>query len=227
MMEYKRELKFRLEANDLEGVAVIIAEHPKTLSHLVRLAYDKDSLVGWRAILVVGLAARELVRTAPEFLRDTCRKLLWSLNDESGGIGWSAPELLGEIVSSDAKRFADIIPLIAEAYDIEGGVFKAGVVYAFARIGAQSPDQAALHRRIIDLALADTDPLVRLRGLELVGRMASSAAQSHPWSQEYNASLKDRIAAMTHDKGESWIYGVDDFVSVQVGEKAMEIIKTI
>ena len=226
-MNSKTTITQLLKANDIASAVAVVAGDRKAFSILARLAYDKDSLVGWRAILVAGLAARELVRTAPEFLRDTCRKLLWSLNDESGGIGWSAPELLGEIVSSDAKRFTDMIPLIAEAYDIEGGVFKAGVVYALARIGAQAPDQAALYRRIIDLALADTDPLVRLRGLELVGRMASSAAQSHPWSQEYNASLKDRIAAMTHDKGESWIYGVDDFVSVQVGEKAMEIIKTI
>jgi hypothetical protein len=87
----------------------------KAVSPLVRFAYARDTLIGQRAIRAMGLVAKELVTSEPEILRDRVRKLLWSLNDESGGIGWSAPELLGEIVSADPDRFADIIPLIAEA----------------------------------------------------------------------------------------------------------------
>jgi hypothetical protein len=57
----------------------------------------------------------------------------WSLSDESGGIGWSAPELIGEIVCADPRRFADIVPLIADVYAIEEDVFRPGVLYAFSR----------------------------------------------------------------------------------------------
>jgi hypothetical protein len=33
-----------------------------------------------------------------ESARVIMRRLMWSLNDESGGIGWGAPEAMGEIV---------------------------------------------------------------------------------------------------------------------------------
>src|SRR5512147_1025466 len=97
----KKTILHALESNELGAIASLAEKDRKVLSQLVRLAYDKETLVGWRAIRAVGLAARALVKTDREFLRDTCRKLLWSLSDESGGIGWSAPEMLGEIVSSD------------------------------------------------------------------------------------------------------------------------------
>jgi len=221
----KKGIQNALERNDLSLVAASVVKGRKVLSMLVRLSYEKETLVGWRAILAVGMAARELVKTEPEFLRDACRKLLWSLNDESGGIGWSAPELLGEIVSADTKRFADLIPLIAEAYDIEGGMFRAGVVYALTRIGAHAPEKAASFRRIIDDALAARDPLVRIRGLELAGSVSLAADRSSLWPKEYYASLKGRIKEMTQDKGEAWIYGEDGFSSVQVGDRASDINK--
>jgi len=104
MKSLKLFVQAALESNDLDAIVTSTKNDKKTISQLVRLAYDKDTLVGWRAIKAAGLAARELVKTAPDFLRETCRKLLWSLTDESGGIGWSAPELLGEIVCADVKR---------------------------------------------------------------------------------------------------------------------------
>ena len=67
-----------------------------------------------------------MITTDLDFLRETCRKLVWSLSDESGGIGWSAPEILGEIVSADPKRFKDFIPLMASVYEIEEDVFRGG-----------------------------------------------------------------------------------------------------
>ena len=91
----KKTIQYALEANDLNTVAALAKENRKALSLLVRPAYDKETLVGWRAISAVGLAARQLIKTDYEYLRETARKLLWSLSDESGGIGWAAPELLG------------------------------------------------------------------------------------------------------------------------------------
>ena len=222
----KNTILHALEMNDLPAVVALARSDRKVLSQLVRLSYDKETLVGWRAILAVGMAARELVKTDPEFLRDACRKLLWSLNDESGGIGWSAPELLGEIVSSDAKRFGDLIPLIAEAYWIEGGMFKAGVVCALARISETAPEPVALHQHVIDDALAGPDSLARIRALELVDILLTRAGRSALWTEGYTASLKDRILTLCEDKGESWIYVEDDFVAKQVGESAIAIIKT-
>jgi hypothetical protein len=227
MLDYKRELKSCLEANYLEGVTTIIAEHPEKMSQLIRLSYDKDTLAGWRAILAVGMAARELVRTDPGFLRETCRKLLWSLNDESGGIGWSAPEMLGEIVSADPKRLSDIIPLIACAYDIEGGLFKAGVLYGLARIAERSPELVIDYVEIMSRSLEDKDPLVRLRAIDCIHHLleyvrSTGLGNNKTWDRIYN-----QLRGMISDRGEAWVYGEKDFVYLMVSEEAKKIVKLL
>ena len=104
-LEMKKYILHCLEENNLDDVVSFVQKERKTLSLLIRMAYDKDTLVGWRAIKAVGRVAKALAGTNHEFLRIAVRKLLWSLSDESGGIGWAAPELLGEIVSSESRRF--------------------------------------------------------------------------------------------------------------------------
>jgi hypothetical protein len=199
----------------------------KALADLIRLAYDKDTLAGWRAIITVGLVARELVAIAPEFLRETCRKLLWSLTDESGGIGWSAPEMLGEIVSADPERFQDIIPLIASAYEVEEDVFRAGVLYALGRVAEDAPERAASYQKIVIMSLADRDPLVRVRGIGLIGLLLPWAKRSGIWSQEYCERIRLSLDKLIPDKGEAWIYHGDKFISLQVGDEVKKMLKKI
>jgi hypothetical protein len=183
--------------------------------------------VGWRAIQAVGRASVELVKTDYEFLLETVRKLLWSLTDESGGIGWSAPELLGEIVSADPKRFSDIIPLIAQVYDIEEEVFKPGVVYALARISETAPEQVAVYQKIIMQSLADKDPLTNMYGLELVDRLWQVAIKGNLWSPEYRRRVKYLIENMSSNKKVVFIYKNNDFIGYEVGEKSNEVLRKI
>lgn len=209
-----------LEQNDLAAVVSKVRYNRRVLSQLVRLAYDKDTLVGWRAIKAIGLAARGMLPTDLDFLRETCRKLVWSLSDESGGIGWSAPEILGEIVSADPKRFKDFIPLIASVYEIEEDVFRGGVLFALGRIAGSAPELAAPYQKIIIASLSDKDPLVKVRGLELVGLLWSYGKRSAVWSREYGDRIVSAVKKLHMDKGEAWIYRGDRFTSVSVSEEA-------
>lgn len=188
------------------------------MSQLVRVAYDKETLAGWRAIKAVGLASRELVRRDYEFLRETVRKLLWSLTDESGGIGWSAPEILGEIVSADPKKFSDIIPLIAQVYEVEEEVFRPGVVYALARIAETAPEQVAVYQKIVIMSLVDKNPLVKIHGFELVERLWQTAIKENLWSSEYRRRIMGLIESSNLDQGEAWVYKNDGFIRYEVGE---------
>ncbi len=223
----KEELIQALQSNDIASAAAIGKHGRKVLTILVRLAYDKETLVGWRAVIAVGIAARELVKTDPGILRETCRKLLWSLTDESGGIGWSAPELIGEIVSADPRLFCDIVPLVAAVYDVEEETFRAGVLYALGRIAERAPDLALPYQKIVVMSLVDKDPLVRIRGMQLVGGLWSAASDTGIWSGEYRGRVKSVIARLAEDKGEAWIYRDSDFVNVQVGEMATQLIKLL
>lgn len=224
MKDMKKLIRQALEANDLAAVADMAVRDKRVVPQLVRISYDKETLAGWRAILAVGFAAERVAATEPEFLRETCRKLLWSLTDESGGIGWSAPEILGEIVSADPKRFMDLIPLIASVYEIEEDIFRPGVLYALGRIAEKNPELVASYQRVIILSLADKDPLVRIRGLELVNMLRAWVKSSHGWSNEYCERIAEAVTRLATDQGEAWIYREDGFNSVLVSDEVAKYI---
>ena len=48
------------------------------------------------------------------------RRLIWSLNDESGGIGWGAPEAMGEILARSEKLSCEFYCILL-AYIREDG----------------------------------------------------------------------------------------------------------
>ncbi len=211
MHTLKKTILCLLEANDLNPLVALAQDKPRVVSLLVRISYDKDILAGWRAIKAVGLIARELVKTDYEYLRNTIRKLRWSLSDESGGIGWSAPELIGEIVCADPRRFSDIVPLIADVYAIEEDVFRPGVLYAFSRIAESAPDLVAPFADIINAALIDKNPLVRVYALKTIGNLKGMPGLS---------VARDVIEKLKQDKSEVWVYHDNTFVSVVVGDIA-------
>jgi hypothetical protein len=216
-----------LESNALSDIADNAARYRRVLSHLIRLSYAKDTLVGWRAIIAVGMAARKIVATDRAFLRATCRKLLWSLTDESGGIGWSAPELLGEIISADPRGFADLIPLIASVYGVEEDVFRPGVVYALSRIAESAPELVLDQQKVIMFSLHDKDPLVRAFGLQLAGALWETAIRTNAWSQEFNEKVCQAVKHLNNDSREVWVYQDDGFQSVIVKDIAMETIRIV
>jgi hypothetical protein len=219
-IEMKKFIHRALEMNDLDAVVLLVQKERKALSLLIRMAYDKETLVGWRAIKAVGRIANVLVKTEPEFLRIAVRRLLWSLSDESGGIGWAAPELLGEIVHSDPEGFADIIPLIAEVYGIEEQTFRPGVVYALARIAEVSPEMIVSFQKIIIRSLVDTNPLIRIYALDLIGLLWPVVCTKNLWSMDYKKKVENLVNNIRIDNKVAWIYQNNGFIDIEVGEYA-------
>jgi hypothetical protein len=224
-LDRKKIIYAALELNDLDSVVSLVQKNKRALSQLIRFAYDKDTLVGWRAIKAIGLASKMLVKTDDEFLRVTMRKLLWSLSDESGGIGWAAPEILGEIVRVDPEKFSDIIPLIAGVYEIEEKVFRPGVMYALASIAEIAPERVACYQKIVVMALVDADPMVRIYALTLVGNVWNVSLEKNLWSKEYSDRVIDVINSLINDAGVAILYHNNGYYDVQVGEMAKNILK--
>lgn len=219
--EMKQAAMAALEAEDFETILTLARQNRKVLSVLVRLSYDKDTLIGRRAIIAIGRVASVFVRSNYVFLRETVRKLLWSLSDESGGIGWSAPEILGEIISADPSKFSDVVPLIAEVYSIEEKVFRPGVLYAFGKIAEVSPETVSPFQMLIVDGLSEQDPLSRVYSLELVRMLKDKLIP------ENLEAAKDQVGRLRQDRAEAWIYRNGGFRSIEVGELADEVNKCI
>ena len=89
----KERIRAALLGKDFEEVVRQALAEKKVLRILISLAYDKEDLLCWRAIEAMGKAAGAMAEKDPATVRDTVQRLLWSVREESGGIGWSAPEM--------------------------------------------------------------------------------------------------------------------------------------
>jgi hypothetical protein len=94
----------------LEGVLAIDAR--VAVSPLISLIQSPDETLRGRAVRALGRVVAALARENLESARVVMRRLMWSLNDESGGIGWGAPEAMGEIMAQSeplAREYARIL----------------------------------------------------------------------------------------------------------------------
>ncbi|TKB27636.1 HEAT repeat domain-containing protein [Desulfopila sp. IMCC35006] len=57
----------------------------------------------WNAVLCFGWLVPAMAEKEMEAARIVMRRFLWSLNDESGGIGWGSPEAMGEIMCHNPR----------------------------------------------------------------------------------------------------------------------------
>ncbi len=136
--ELKRLIKDALIKRDLEKVARYALESPRTVGILFNLSYDKDSIITWRAVEAMGVVARALTERSHEEGRELMKRLLWSITEESGGLGWSSIEMMAEVVVRSPEVFSDIPLLLPEYYDEP--VFRDSVLYALWRIVSSNPE---------------------------------------------------------------------------------------
>jgi hypothetical protein len=132
---------------------------PNPVRVLSSLTYDDDELVKWRAIEATGWVAAVLASSGREKLRDATRRLLWLMNDESGGVGWHSPELIGEIlfnVPSLIPEFSSLLPSF-----LREEPFEAGTHFALARIASVRPKSLAESSHLLERSLSDPDPMIR------------------------------------------------------------------
>lgn len=157
-----------LVGGDYDQVRQAASQQKRLLSLLTALTYDPDLLIAWRAVQAAGIAARCIAQDAPEYVRVHLRRLFWLLNDESGGIGWRAPEIMGEILHCCPGQFPEFIPLLISILDMEpedAPPFRPGALWGIGR-AAQADPQAM--RPALPLALACLDdPLPQVRGMAL------------------------------------------------------------
>ena len=112
------------------------------LSQLTALSYKEDDEISERAIEVTGLAARIIAGRDPEYVRNYLLRLFWLINDESGGIGWRAPELIGEILYH-CPQFSQFFPMLISLLDLDeedAPRFQAGTLWAIGRVAQVAKD---------------------------------------------------------------------------------------
>ena len=153
-----------LEHRDWPPLLALAREDRRLLGRLLPFTYQPEGLLRWRAVEALGLAAGAVAERDPEYVRGILRRLHWSLSDESGGIGWSAPEAMGEIVAARPDLFADWAPIVASLFTtMEEDYFRPGIIWGVGRIAGPAPTLVREAYPDVAACLAEHDP--RVRGL--------------------------------------------------------------
>jgi len=96
----KKKLLILLEKSNVEDILSSFAGFPDyfVLNTLFGALCSPLEQVRWNAVICFGVIVPSIAGDNMEEARVVMRRFLWSLNDESGGIGWGAPESLAEIM---------------------------------------------------------------------------------------------------------------------------------
>jgi hypothetical protein len=127
----------------LETVYLVPAR--QAVNPLFSFLYHKDPLIRWRAVTAMGAVVARLAREDLESSRIIMRRLIWNLNDESGGIGWGSPEAMGEIMARHeglAREYGNIlVSYINEAGNyLEYEMLQRGVLWGLGRLAHVRPE---------------------------------------------------------------------------------------
>ncbi|QTA91158.1 DVU0298 family protein [Desulfonema magnum] len=117
----------------------------QVINPLFSFLYNSDEMIKWRAVTAMGMVVSRLAEQDTESARVIMRRLLWNLNDESGGIGWGSPEAMGEIMAQ-SKKLAEEYHCILISYIREDGNFieheilQRGVLWGLGRLARVRPE---------------------------------------------------------------------------------------
>lgn len=135
---------------------------------LFSLLYHDDMLVRWRSIVAMGHVVSQMAATDRESARVVMRRLMWNLNDESGGIGWGSPEAMAEIMAREhglAEEYAGILVSYLNPLGnfLEHEGLQRGVLWGVGRLGRSRVDLVEAAAPYLLSFLSAPDP--GLRGL--------------------------------------------------------------
>jgi hypothetical protein len=136
-----------LQSDDLDERLSGWSEFPprQVINPLISfLCCSDDQLKKWRAVEAIGYVMSRMADENMESARILMRRLIWSLNDESGGIGWGSAEAMGEIMAVH-ERLADEYYRILVSYIREDGnrlendLLERGVLWGIGRLAQSRP----------------------------------------------------------------------------------------
>jgi HEAT repeat protein len=165
----KKEIKKLLEENKYHELNALFPDKRRLITLLISSTYDKSDVVAWRAMEAIGLITASMSGEKPDFVRDVVNRLLWMIRDESGGFGWSCPEILGEIVKNNPELCKDIATVVASFHEEE--MLKPGVMLAIGRIGKIHTYFYDFAAPIVTSYLDDPDPATRANAAYAAGEL--------------------------------------------------------
>jgi HEAT repeat protein len=220
---FKRRIISRLKTEPLDAVLAEVRRLPprQAISPLIASLSHADGNVKWHAVSALGVVMAVLAKEDMEAARNIMRRLMWSLNDESGNIGWGVPEAMAEILANHdglAEEYAHILV----AYMREDGSYlellalQRGLMWGIGRLAEARRDLLEKWEAPAYLLpyLDSEDPEVRGLAARALGILQVEGA-------------KGKLAVLKNDSSGVLLYDKGKIETRTVGELAREALASI
>ena len=190
---FKQEVFDLLMSDDFDQVLEIICSFParRVINPLLSLLCSTEPQTRWRAVTAAGAVVANHAREDMESARVLMRRLMWNLNDESGGIGWGLPETMGEIMARHEGLALEYANILA-SYIREDGNFldhpplQQGVLWGLGRLAQSRPELLNEVRIHLHPFLTSRDATLRGLTAWIIGLLGGGQSDS-----ELEALLED------------------------------------
>jgi hypothetical protein len=145
--DFKRNVTDLLKADDFAGVLETFRSYParRVINPLFSCLCSTEPQIKWRAITALGAVVADHAQDDRESARVVMRRMIWNLNDESGGIGWGLPETMGEVMARHEGLAREYVNILV-SYICEDGNFlehqplQQGVLWGLGRLAQTRPE---------------------------------------------------------------------------------------
>ncbi len=209
----KKEVLLLLAGNDLAKARQELGRYAEKglVNPLFSALYRPEEMLRWHTVTIFGEVLARLADKDMEAARIVMRRFLWSLNDESGGIGWGAPEAMAEAMFHHGGLCEEYLHMLISYMCPDGPLehqdgnflelpeLQRGLLWGIGRV-AQKRGSLLLSRNVVPLLLSYLrveDAAVRGMAAWALGLLGAAEA-----SGELQLLLGDHRAVRLYHEGE-------------------------
>jgi len=180
----KKELFDLLNQGDLDKALAEIRRLPprQIINPLLSFIQSGNEKLKWGAVKAAGSVVSHLADSDLEATRVIMRRLMWNLNDESGGIGWGSPEVMGEILATHsglAQEYAHILLSYAreDGNYLEHEGLQRGLLWGIGRLSEKRPELVRGASELLLPYLESRDEVIRGQAARIMGLLQVKEAR--------------------------------------------------
>jgi hypothetical protein len=217
----KKKLFELLSQGDLDKALVETGLLPprQIINPLLSFVQSGNEKVKWRAVKATGQVVSRLAESDLEAARVIMRRLMWTLNDESGGIGWGSPEAMGEILAAHsglAQEYAHILISYVrqDGNYLEHEGLQRGLLWGIGRLSEKRPELVEGAIAFLLPYLESRDEVIRGLAVRLMGLLQVKEALP-------------RLRRLTEDDSSLVTLVGNELTTVRVKDLAEEALRVI
>jgi len=189
--------------------------------------YRSEETLRWHTVTLFGEVLARLAEKDLEAARIVMRRYIWSLNDESGGIGWGAPEAMAEGIFHHDRLCDEYVHMLLSYMQLDGPLehqdgnylelpaLQRGLLWGIARV-AEKRAALLLEKNVVpDLLryMTSEDAVVRAFAARALGLLGAVTAE-----EALRAHLSDSHEVRFYRSGEFTVLTVGEFAKISLGQ---------